>query len=272
MGHREAATRRLSDRLPEVAAQLGRVRHGKAGAIEQEDPVSVPPLGQSLFGGGDQGASDGALQALEQGPGQAGARLAVGSIGEGQAAAAAQFADGGVAVEDLVQEQVSSDDRPEVAVAPAVADFVAESVDEFFGDSVGNAALDAVQRLCHIKHGDLLVVMTAVQPHHGRGSLSVPGQRNLTAGKQLQLNLMAFSYVPISSMTFLPGKFAATAFAASFAMKKTLSLSEPLPIFWHCSHWHWPPPSAGSTETPHEEGPSGSASKARLNRARVQSM
>lgn len=57
-----------------------------------------------------------------------------------------------------------------------------------------------------------------------------------------------------------------------FAMKKTLSLSEPLPIFWQFLHWLWPPPSAGSTDTPHEEDPSGLASKDCLNRAKVQSM
>ncbi len=95
-------------------------------------------------------------QRSTRGARQAGAGLAIGGGGEVGAAEAAQLGDGDIAVEDLLEEEVGGDDRPQVAVAPAVADLLGRAPDEGFGEGVGEAALDPGDGLGDTKHSDLL--------------------------------------------------------------------------------------------------------------------
>jgi hypothetical protein len=83
--------------------------------------------------------------------------LAIGGGGKVGAGEAAQFRDGDVAVEDLLEEEVGGDDRAEVTVAPAVADLLRQAPDQGLGEGVGTAALDLGDSIGDTKHSDLLL-------------------------------------------------------------------------------------------------------------------
>jgi len=112
------------------------------GAQSGLDALTMPQFPQADLGGADERLGNGPLPTLPQGARPTGAGLAVGGGGEIQAAEVAQFGDGDVAVEDLLEDEVGGDHRPEVAVAPAVADLLSQTADEGLGERVGEAALD----------------------------------------------------------------------------------------------------------------------------------
>ena len=127
LGHREAAARPLGGRLAEVAPQLGGVGHREAGAVDEPDAMAAPA---GAVGGRDRSAAAVRLQqVLPDGQGEPLAGLAVGAGGEGPAAEVDDVLAGGVAVEDLEEEQVDGGDGVEDAVAPAVADGAAGVAD-----------------------------------------------------------------------------------------------------------------------------------------------
>ena len=107
--------------------------------------MAVPALGR-VVAAGPAGAGDGALQAAEELDGESGAGLAVGAVGEVEPGQVAQFGHGGVAVEDLAEEQVGGDDGGEGALAVGAPQVAAEVVDQALGDVPGEVGLEAVDR------------------------------------------------------------------------------------------------------------------------------
>ncbi len=87
-----------------------------------------------------------ASEAAEDGQGEPLAGLAVGAVGEGPAAEVDDVLTGGVAVEDLEQEQVDGGDRVEDAIAPGVFLLLARLLDglggEFGGEVLPESAED----------------------------------------------------------------------------------------------------------------------------------
>jgi hypothetical protein len=73
------------------------------------------------------------------------AGLAVGTVGEGPAAEVDDMATGGVAVEDLEQEEVDGGDRVEEATAPGVALLAAGVLDGLGGQVGGLVLSEALQ-------------------------------------------------------------------------------------------------------------------------------
>ena len=146
--------------------------------------------------GAAAGPRDGALQPAKEGQGESGAGLTVSGVSEVQAAEALDRADGGVAVEDLSQEEVSGDDRGEGPSAPGVTQLAADGVQECLGHDFRQVALDAREGLGDSEPRDLLRVMVLVQPHHLRRSFRFLGQPKVNPAKHLRLHLMPF--VPAS--------------------------------------------------------------------------
>ena len=167
VGGREAAAFGLVAGLAELLTQFLGVRHGEAGAVEEENAVTAPARGLGLGLGAARGG-DGALEAVEEGDGEPLAGLAVGGIGEGESAEMREVADGGIAVEDLLEEEVGGDDGGQGPRAAVEFEVATDGVEEGFGDSLGGVALDAREGLGPSKHGSLVVVMESMQPHHGR--------------------------------------------------------------------------------------------------------
>src|SRR6266511_1578375 len=137
----------------------------------------------------------GALQVLVQGPGQADACLTVGGRGEIEFAQVTQVSDGGVAVEDLLQEQVNGDDGVEVAFAPAVPEVAAELFDKFGGYGIGDGALDGSDGLRDTTHGGLRGCCWYTL-HHCRRPPSLPGEPIYIIHRDLRLIYMAFGTDP----------------------------------------------------------------------------
>ena len=123
MGHGEAAAGVLDAGLAEVLLEFGRIGHGEARAVGDEDAVAVPAA--VVVDRGFDPRGDAAEQLLEQGQGQAAAGLARGRVGEVEAADPDEVIDGGIAAEDLDEEQVDEGDRIEEAGAPGVLDLTA---------------------------------------------------------------------------------------------------------------------------------------------------
>jgi len=90
---------------------------------------------------------------------------------------------GGIAVQNLLQEQVGGDDRAEVAVAPAVAEVPAELLDEGGGNRVGESSLDAGEGVRDTKHSGLWWVVMVV---HLSSSQEAALSTRATQGKEKQ--------------------------------------------------------------------------------------
>ena len=103
--------------------------------------MAVPAGVGVVVEGGVMATSTGVLQVAEDGQGETLAGLAIGAVGEGQAAEVSEFADGGVAVENLLEQEVGGDGRVEGAVAPRVADSAAGLADALIGQEVGEVGL-----------------------------------------------------------------------------------------------------------------------------------
>src|SRR5947209_3883911 len=98
----------LPRRLAKLLAEFLGVGHGEAGAVEDKDAVAEPTAG--AVDGTAAGAEDSLLQTGEEGDGEAGAGLTVGGVGKVEAGEVAEVADGGVAVQNLLEEEVGGDD------------------------------------------------------------------------------------------------------------------------------------------------------------------
>jgi hypothetical protein len=107
--------------------------------------------------------------------GQALAGVAIGGIGEGDLGQAAVFGDGGVAFENLPEEEVGGNHGGQAALAEGQFEFVADGADEGSIDELSGAALDALQGLGHTEHGGLLALRESEQPHNGRRPSPLPG-------------------------------------------------------------------------------------------------
>ena len=122
VGGGKAAAGSLARRVAKLLTQLRRVGHGEAGAVRGEQAVAVPEGVQAALGRGAAGAEDGLVQAAAEAAGQALAGLAGGGVGEVKAGEVAEFADGGVTVQDLAEEEVGGHDGGQGALAEADAD------------------------------------------------------------------------------------------------------------------------------------------------------
>src|SRR5581483_5654608 len=101
-------------------------------------------------------ASNRPLQAAEEGQGEAGASLTVGGVGEVEAAEVTEFADGGVAVENLLEEEVGGDDGGKGALAERIVEVATDLLDEHLRNVGSEVTLDPAQGLGDSKHGGLL--------------------------------------------------------------------------------------------------------------------
>ena len=121
------------------------------------DPVAMPQAGRVGCGVHLQAARDGLLQTFQHRAGQTRPRLTVGGVGKGQTAEMADMASGGVAMQDLLEEQMGGDDGAKIAFAPVIADFGTALLDEAGGNGLGETVLDKLNGLRHI-HGSCLVL------------------------------------------------------------------------------------------------------------------
>jgi len=104
-------------------------------------------------------ASDGAHQAVKESGGESAACLAVSGIGEVDFGEVTQFLAGGIAVENLLEEQIGGDSGSEGALAEGVAEVAADAQGEGFGDGLGEVALDVEQGLRDSRDSGLLFLM-----------------------------------------------------------------------------------------------------------------
>jgi hypothetical protein len=162
MGHGEATPRRLRPRLAKGFLQLGGVRHGEAGAVQQIGAVAVPAGGRTGVVGSAAVAGNGLSQSAEEGQGESGAGLAVSGVGEVQAAEMAEVADGGVAVQDLADEEIGGDGGAKGSSAEGVLQLAANAVNDGCGEGLGEIGLDAGEGLGDTEHRDLLGLMVSV--------------------------------------------------------------------------------------------------------------
>jgi hypothetical protein len=95
---------------------------------------------------------------LEEGQGQALARVAVRGVGEGNLGEAAEFGDRGDAFEDLAEEQAGSGLGCEQTLATAQPELAAQRLKERSIDESGGSTLEAFEGLRHTEHGSLLVM------------------------------------------------------------------------------------------------------------------
>src|SRR5207248_5715851 len=140
--------------------KFGRVGHGEAGAVDEEDPGALPARARAVVAVGVAAAGDGAHQAVEEGNGEAAAGLAVGGVGEVDLGEVAQVGAGGVAMQDLLGEEESGDGGSEGALAEGAGQVTADLQGQRRGQRLGQIALDVPQGLRESRHGDLLGVMT----------------------------------------------------------------------------------------------------------------
>jgi hypothetical protein len=151
MGHGEAAARLLRARLAKVLLKFRCVGHGEARAVGDEHAMPMP--GPGIVDLGSEPCSHAAEQLLEQPHGQAAPTLAIGRVREGKAADSNQMIDGGIAMEDLGEEQVDERDGVEQTVAPGVIDLAAGVEDlrsiELLGGGLLESAKDANDPMMH---------------------------------------------------------------------------------------------------------------------------
>ena len=141
LGHGEPAALLLAPGLAEVTLQLGPVGHREARAVDDPDPVAEPS--RAARGGGPEGPGGGLQESVEDGQGEPLAGLAVAAVGEGPAAEVGHMAAGGVAVEDLEQEEVDGGGGVEDACPPAVVDLAARLLDRLPGQAGGEVLAQA---------------------------------------------------------------------------------------------------------------------------------
>jgi hypothetical protein len=152
VGRREAAAGRLAAGLAEMPLQLRRIRHREPRAVEEEQAVAFPAAAGGPRQVGTDRVGDPALQGGEERQREPGPGLAVGRGVDRGAAEVAEVGAGGVAVQDLPQEEAGGDDRAELALAPPVAGLLAGLVDEGVGDVGGEVILDVADCLLDSSH------------------------------------------------------------------------------------------------------------------------
>jgi hypothetical protein len=156
MSGREATPLRLHATLAELGAEVGRVGHGEAGAVQEEDAMAVPE-GARVGGGVAAAAFEyGGIEPLEEAQRQALAGVAIGRIGERGFGDASEFGDGDVAFEDLSDKEAGGDGGGEQAATAGHGAVATSSANEAGVEEAGGIALDAVKGLGHTKHGGLL--------------------------------------------------------------------------------------------------------------------
>jgi hypothetical protein len=155
MGRRKTATVGLLATLAEGSAEVGRVGHGKTGAVQEEDAVPVPQGARVLGGKAAAAVEDGGVESVKEGQGQALASVAVGRVGERKFGEASQLGDWSVAFQDLSEKQVRGNEGRQEAVADGELELPAQGSDERRINELHGIALDALEGLRHIEHGGL---------------------------------------------------------------------------------------------------------------------
>src|SRR5271168_3271119 len=119
MAHRKPATGTLIRGRSEVVLEFGNIGHGEARAVDHPHAMTQP-IGTLL---GHRAEPGGHLfdQDLQDDQGQSHASLAVGRGAEGPPSEVNDMLTGGIAVEDLEQEERGGGDRIELAIAPGIA-------------------------------------------------------------------------------------------------------------------------------------------------------
>src|SRR5512135_377350 len=122
--------------------QLRCVGHGEAGAVDDPDPVPEPSRG---LGGGSHGGGGALDEPVVDGQGESLGGLAVGGVREGPAAEVDHMPAGGVAVEDLEQEEVEGSRRVQEPPPPAMLRLMARLFDARAGQTGGNILAQSVE-------------------------------------------------------------------------------------------------------------------------------
>ena len=155
MGYREAAAWGLTAGLTEGRTQFRRIGHGETGAVDEVDAVPLPAGGRVVIEVLAAAAGDRALETAEHAQGQPSAGLAVGGIGEVQAAKVSQLADRDIAMQGLLEQQIGGDGGSELPLPPAVAQVAANRADQAFGQNIGEVVLDAGEGFGQSSHSGL---------------------------------------------------------------------------------------------------------------------
>ena len=140
VGHRKATALALVAGLAEVVLQLGRVGHRKARAVEQPGAVAAPAAGGLLLA--EEGIDDALEEPLEEGQRQAAACLDVGGGGKGASGQVGQRGAGGVAMQDLQEEDVERGHGIELASPKGDAEGSTGLFDPIGGQGFGDIGLE----------------------------------------------------------------------------------------------------------------------------------
>ena len=143
LGHGEAAALLLATGLAEVTLQLGHVGHREARPVNDPDPVPEPSRTGRV--GGSEGGGGRLQERVVDGQWEPFASLTVGAVGEGPDAEMDDMANGGVAVEDLEQEEIDGGRGVEDASPPRVAGLTAGRFDGFSGQAGGDVLAQSVE-------------------------------------------------------------------------------------------------------------------------------
>src|SRR5512135_1738779 len=143
MGHRETAARSLAAGLVEVGLEFGHIGHRGTGAVDQERAMATPQA--LVIRRAPERAAGPAEQGLEDLQGESLAGLAVGRGGEGLAGEVGDVLTGGVAADDLEQEEVDGDHGIELALAVAVSGLLTGLLDGLRPKEGGNVLSELLE-------------------------------------------------------------------------------------------------------------------------------
>ena len=142
--HGKAAPRPLLRRLAEGRLQGRGIGHGASRAIDEKRAMAMPP--PFVQGGSLHRAAEALEEEVKEAQRESGARLTVGRRTEPQARQMGQMAAGGVAMQNLQQEELHGGDWREHAVAPrGIPDLPAHRQDGFGLQQHGPLAGEALQ-------------------------------------------------------------------------------------------------------------------------------
>ena len=135
--HGEAAPRPLLRRLAERVLEGRGIGHGASRAIDEKRAMTMPP--PFVQGGSLHGAAEALEEEGEEAQREFGTGLTVGRRTEPQARQMGQMAAGGVAMQNLQQEELDGGDRREHPVAPCDIPHLAARGEDGFGLQQGMA-------------------------------------------------------------------------------------------------------------------------------------
>jgi hypothetical protein len=157
--------------LAEGGLQVGGVRHGHAGAVDQEQAMAPPPLGAAVA---SPSPGDDHLQQVGEDIRESADGLAIRRRGERPVGEVLQVRDGGAAFVGEVEGEVGDDGRGEGPLTTGQADGVGDLAGEGGGYRAAEVALEAGHDPGETTPGDLPSCGCRVTPPSMTGGRRLP--------------------------------------------------------------------------------------------------